>query len=67
MVSPMAKPNRSNRNRGRRINRTPANLKERRSMSQQQCPGHYDDDDALTSGVGIGEPVYCDGSCNPDD
>lgn len=29
------------------------------------CEGHYDTDDALTSGVGIGEPVYCDGSCNP--
>lgn len=61
-MSPMAKPNRSNRNRGRKVNRTPASMKERRSMSQQ-CPGHYDDDDALTSG----EAVYCDGSCNADD
>lgn len=29
------------------------------------CEGHYDTDDALTSGVGIGEAIYCDGSCNP--
>lgn len=29
----------------------------------RQCEGHYDTDDALTSGVGIGEAVYCDGSC----
>ncbi len=28
------------------------------------CPGHYDTDDALTSGIGIGESVYCDGTCN---
>ncbi|MGW2513641.1 hypothetical protein ACWC0A_30455 [Streptomyces scopuliridis] len=28
-----------------------------------QCEGHYDDDAALTSGAGIGEPIYCDGSC----
>ncbi|MGW6602866.1 hypothetical protein [Streptomyces sp. NPDC055036] len=27
------------------------------------CEGHYDDDAALTSGVGIGEPIYCDGPC----
>lgn len=27
------------------------------------CHGHYDTDDALTSGAGIGEPTYCDGSC----
>lgn len=27
------------------------------------CEGHYDTDDALTSGVGIGEPVTCDGTC----
>lgn len=27
------------------------------------CEGHYDTDEALTSGVGIGEPVYCDGTC----
>lgn len=29
------------------------------------CEGHVDTDDALTSGAGIGEPVTCDGSCNP--
>lgn len=28
------------------------------------CFGHADDDYALMSGVGIGESVYCDGSCN---
>lgn len=28
-----------------------------------ECPGHYDDDATLTSGVGIGEATYCDGSC----
>lgn len=27
------------------------------------CEGHYDTDEALLSGVGIGEPVYCDGTC----
>lgn len=27
------------------------------------CPGHYDDDATLTSGVVIGEPTFCDGSC----
>jgi hypothetical protein len=27
------------------------------------CQGHYDDDFALTSGVGIGEPAYCEDSC----
>ncbi|MFJ2115139.1 hypothetical protein ACIOEX_25130 [Streptomyces sp. NPDC087850] len=27
------------------------------------CEGHYDDDTTLTSGVGIGEATYCDGSC----
>lgn len=27
------------------------------------CEGHYDDDSSLTSGVGIGEPAYCDGTC----
>lgn len=31
--------------------------------SESRCDGHYDDDDALTSGVGIGEAIYCDGSC----
>lgn len=34
-------------------------------QSTNECEGHYDTDDALTSGAGIGEPVYCDGSCNP--
>lgn len=29
------------------------------------CEGHVDTDDALLCGAGIGEPVYCDGSCNP--
>lgn len=29
----------------------------------EECEGHYDDDFALTSGAGIGEAVYCDGSC----
>lgn len=29
------------------------------------CEGHADTDEALTSGVGIGESIYCDGSCNP--
>lgn len=28
-----------------------------------ECEGHYDDDFTLSSGVGIGEPTYCDGSC----
>lgn len=28
-----------------------------------ECPGHYDDDATLTSGAGIGEATYCDGSC----
>lgn len=27
------------------------------------CPGHYDDDATLTSGAGIGEATYCDGTC----
>ena len=27
------------------------------------CEGHYDTDEALTSGVGIGEGIYCDGTC----
>lgn len=31
--------------------------------SESGCEGHYDDDSTLTSGVGIGEPTYCDGSC----
>ena len=29
------------------------------------CEGHQDDDATLTSGVGIGETTYCDGSCIP--
>jgi hypothetical protein len=33
--------------------------------SCRECEGHYDTDDALTSGVGIGEPVFCDGTCQP--
>ncbi len=28
-----------------------------------QCEGHVNDDATLTSGVGIGEATYCDGSC----
>jgi hypothetical protein len=32
---------------------------------REECPGHYDTDDALTSGAGIGEPVSCDGTCQP--
>jgi len=31
--------------------------------SERECEGHYDTDNALTSGAGIGEPVYCDGRC----
>lgn len=34
-----------------------------RYMDDPECPGHVDTDDALTSGVGTGEAVYCDGSC----
>jgi len=30
-----------------------------------ECEGHYDTNDALTSGAGIGEPTYCDGACRP--
>lgn len=30
---------------------------------EDECPGHYDDDATLTSGAGIGEAAYCDGSC----
>lgn len=33
--------------------------------SCRECEGHSDTDDALTSGVGIGESVYCDGTCQP--
>jgi hypothetical protein len=29
----------------------------------EECEGHVDDDAALTSGVGIGESIKCDGSC----
>lgn len=35
----------------------------REEHSCRECEGHYDTDDALTSGVGIGEPVFCDGTC----
>lgn len=28
------------------------------------CEGHYDDDHSLLT-AGIGEPTYCDGSCDP--
>lgn len=28
------------------------------------CQGHYDDDHTLLSGVGIGEPTFCDGTCS---
>ncbi|MFB7858823.1 hypothetical protein [Rhodococcus qingshengii] len=34
-------------------------------MSGEGCEGHYDTDEALLSGVGIGEAMYCDGMCNP--
>lgn len=37
----------------------------REEHSCRECEGHYDTDDALTSGVGIGEPVFCDGTCQP--
>lgn len=30
---------------------------------EPECDGHVDDDAALLSGVGIGEAIYCDGSC----
>jgi hypothetical protein len=29
----------------------------------KECPGHVDDDWVLLSGAGIGEALYCDGSC----
>jgi hypothetical protein len=29
----------------------------------EACPGHADDDWVLTSGAGIGEELYCDGTC----
>lgn len=32
---------------------------------REECPGHYDTDETLTSGAGIGEPTFCDGSCQP--
>lgn len=41
-----------------------ATLEKEWNKFDNQCEGHYDDDAALTSGAGIGEPVYCDGSCN---
>ncbi|MCP9209559.1 hypothetical protein [Streptomyces cucumeris] len=38
-------------------------VKEWDEYNSPECEGHYDTDDALTSGVGIGEAIYCDGSC----
>jgi hypothetical protein len=35
----------------------------RERLATAKCDGHYDDDHALTSGAGISEPTYCDGSC----
>jgi len=35
----------------------------RRCADHNPCEGHADTDDVLTSGAGIGETVYCDGSC----
>lgn len=32
-------------------------------IRRTRCEGHYDDDRTLTSGVGIGESTFCDGSC----
>jgi hypothetical protein len=29
----------------------------------EECPGHADDDWVLTSGAGIGEELFCDGTC----
>lgn len=34
-----------------------------RLIRRTRCEGHVNDDAALTSGAGIGETVYCDGSC----
>ncbi|WP_274916841.1 hypothetical protein [Streptomyces sp. WZ-12] len=34
-----------------------------REFSGDECEGHYDDDDTLMSGSGIGEATRCDGSC----
>lgn len=34
-----------------------------RLIKRTRCEGHYDDDHTLTSGAGIGEPTFCDGSC----
>lgn len=34
-----------------------------RADDEDGCEGHYDDDAALLRG-GIGEPYYCDGTCN---
>lgn len=46
----------------------PASVSElRRKIAEKAgegCEGHYDDDATLTSGAGIGEPRYCDGSCD---
>lgn len=35
----------------------------KRCADHNPCEGHADTDDVLTSGAGIGETVYCDGSC----
>lgn len=35
----------------------------KRCREHNPCEGHTDTDDVLTSGAGIGETVYCDGSC----
>jgi hypothetical protein len=40
-----------------------ADLEKEWDAYDRQCEGHYDDDHTLTSGVGIGEPTFCDGSC----
>lgn len=37
-----------------------------RYMDDVECPGHYDDDHTLTSGVGIEKATHCDGSCQGD-
>ncbi|QBZ72205.1 hypothetical protein SEA_KRADAL_319 [Streptomyces phage Kradal] len=37
--------------------------KEWEEYDTPECEGHYDDDHTLTSGAGIGEPTFCDGSC----
>jgi hypothetical protein len=34
------------------------------SDRSRHCPGHYDDDATLLSGIAIGMPTYCDGTCS---